>query len=223
MVRVSETGPIIRINPYELHISDPEYYDELYTGPSQKRDKWAWSAKMFGNPKSMIGTVPHDHHRLRRAAINPYFSKQSVARLEPTIQSLIDALCARFREFQQSGEVLNLGCAYSALTTDVITEYCFARSYGFLGRKDFGWEWARVLLQASEMSHLLKQFGWLYPTLNAMPNWLVQWTNPPLMHLINFQRVGDFLICIGLRLSSFLTCTTHFSYCLLLPWTIFMF
>jgi hypothetical protein len=223
MVRVSETGPIIRINPYQLHISDPEYYDELYTGPSQKRDKWAWSAKMFGNPKSMIGTVPHDHHRLRRAAINPYFSKQSVARLEPTIQSLIDALCARFREFQQSGEVLNLGCAYSALTTDVITEYCFARSYGFLGRKDFGWEWARVLLQASEMSHLLKQFGWLYPTLNAMPNWLVQWMNPPLMHLINFQRVGDFLIFISLRLSSFLTCTTPFSYYLLLPWTIFMF
>ena len=147
---------------------------------------------MFGNTLSMLWTVPHEHHRIRRAAINPYFSKQSVARLEPTILSLIDNLCERLRGFQQSGEPLDLGYAYSALTTDVITEYCFAKSYGFLAKPDFGCEWPKVLMQASEMSHLMKQFGWLYPTLDAMPNWLVALSNPPLMQLINFQRVIDF-------------------------------
>ncbi|KAI9767291.1 MAG: hypothetical protein M1839_004535 [Geoglossum umbratile] len=189
-----EYGPIVRINPYELHISDPDYYDELYSGPSKKRDKWAWSAKMFGNTESMLGTVPHEHHRIRRSVINPYFSKQSVARLEPTIQSIADILCDRLRGFQRSGGVLNLGHAYSALTTDVITEYCFARSYGFLGKDDFGSEWPTVLMQASEMSHLMKQFGWLYPLMDGLPNWFVQWANPPLMYLINFQRVRVFLI-----------------------------
>ena len=51
------TGPIVRISPYELHINDPDYYDELYSGGSKKRDKYEWAAKLFGNSGSMLGTI----------------------------------------------------------------------------------------------------------------------------------------------------------------------
>jgi hypothetical protein len=50
-------GPIVRINPFELHINDPEYYDELYSGSSKKRDKYEWAARLFGNSGSMLGTI----------------------------------------------------------------------------------------------------------------------------------------------------------------------
>lgn len=50
-------GPIVRINPYELHINDPEYYDEVYSGGSKKRDKYEWAARLFGNSGSMLGTI----------------------------------------------------------------------------------------------------------------------------------------------------------------------
>jgi hypothetical protein len=50
-------GPIVRINPYELHINDPEYYDELYSGSSKKRDKYEWAARLFGYSRSMCGTI----------------------------------------------------------------------------------------------------------------------------------------------------------------------
>ena len=36
-------GPIIRINPYEIHILDPDFFDEVYVhGSKAKSDKWYW-------------------------------------------------------------------------------------------------------------------------------------------------------------------------------------
>jgi hypothetical protein len=43
-------GPIIRINPWELHISDPKFYDTLYSA-NQKRDKWGFYTVVFGSDK----------------------------------------------------------------------------------------------------------------------------------------------------------------------------
>jgi len=178
----------VRINPYELHINDPEYYDTIYCGPSKRREKWAWSAKMFGNSTGMFSTVPHELHRIRRAALNPYFSKRSVMQLEPVISSRIESLCNRFREFRKSHQPVNLGVAYSAMTTDIITEYCFARSYGFLAKPDFAPEWLETLMAAAEASHLIKQFGWMYAVMQALPDWFVERTSPAIMGLIHFQR-----------------------------------
>jgi len=110
-------------------------------------------------------------------------------RLEPVIQSRVDALCERLREAQKSREPVNLGVAYFALATDVITAYCFGESYGFLAKPDFGPEWAASLMKVAELSHLLKQFGWLYPMMQALPPWLVALVNPQMMPLIHFRNV----------------------------------
>ncbi|KAI9795009.1 MAG: hypothetical protein M1816_000029 [Peltula sp. TS41687] len=166
-------GPIVRINPYELHINDADYYDEIYSGPTQKREKWAWSAKMFGANGSMFGTIPHELHRLRRAALSPYFSKKSVMLLEPTIRSTIEQLCTRFKEAQKAGTPVELTVAYAALTLDIITEYAFAKPYGALARPDFAPEWPKMIMDLSEASHILKQFGWLGPLMRAIPPWLI--------------------------------------------------
>lgn len=36
-------GPIIRINPFEIHIMDPEYIDQVYAGSFKCRDKYKWA------------------------------------------------------------------------------------------------------------------------------------------------------------------------------------
>ncbi|KAH6693326.1 cytochrome P450 [Leptodontidium sp. MPI-SDFR-AT-0119] len=83
-------GPIVRINPWELHISDPEFYDEVYAGGSKKRDKWPYLCGQFGTPDAALSTVSHSHHRLRRLPMNKMFSKGSIAKLEPLIHSCSD-------------------------------------------------------------------------------------------------------------------------------------
>lgn len=36
----SHVGPIVRITPNELHIRDPDYYEEIYAAAAKKKDKW---------------------------------------------------------------------------------------------------------------------------------------------------------------------------------------
>jgi cytochrome P450 len=178
----------VRINPYELHVRDQDFYDVIYTGNAEKRDKWHWSAKMFGNSGSMLGTLPHAHHRLRRGALNPFFSKQSVAKLEPMIVKVVENLCRRFREAEESVEPVNLGHAYAALTMDVITEYSFAKSYGCVDAPDFMRQWPDTIDAVSQASHVNKQFGWLLPMFKMMPLRVVKAMNPNMVSLIFFQN-----------------------------------
>jgi cytochrome P450 len=109
-------GPIVRINPCELHISTPDYYDEIYTGSSKRRDKWLWFTRQYGIPESMFATVEHDKHRMRRSALNPFFSKASVRRLQPVIQERLDKLMERFLGFRDSGDTMTASLAFAAFT-----------------------------------------------------------------------------------------------------------
>ena len=190
VLTTSPSGPIVRINPYELHINDTEYYDELYTGPTKRRDKWAWSARMFGNSSSHFGTVPHHQHRMRRAPLNPFFSKQAVAKLEPMIGTVVEKLSERLRGFQQTKEPVNLRHAFAALTMDVVVEYAFAKSYNCLDEPDFAPIWPEAVDSISEQSHINKQCPWLLPVMRLLPLWLVERLNPHIMRLIRFQMVS---------------------------------
>lgn len=112
-------GPIIRINPYEVHISDPLYYDTLYASSAsgEKRDRWEWSAKQFGVPDTMSWTIRHDHHRARRAAMNRYFSTASVRKMQPVVEERVQQLIERIRGFKDAdGVVFNVNHLFTAFT-----------------------------------------------------------------------------------------------------------
>lgn len=40
-----EYGDVIRINPWEVHVLDPDFHNDLYGGASRPRDKWEFYAK----------------------------------------------------------------------------------------------------------------------------------------------------------------------------------
>lgn len=168
---------------------DPDFYEVLYCGPGQKRDKWWWSVSMFGNTASGFGTVSHDVHRLRRSALNPFFSKQAISRMEPLIRELIEKLCVRFDGCRKTGEPVDTLQAYAALTTDIITAYSFNTSYGCIEDANWKSEWPEAMVKSTTSVHLNKQFKWLFPAMQATPEWIVKRVNPPVMHLINFQKV----------------------------------
>jgi hypothetical protein len=70
-------GPIVRINPWEVHINDPEYFETIYSTAAFNRvpQHVSWS----NIPNCLVFTVSHNLHRIRRSAMNPFFSKRQVS------------------------------------------------------------------------------------------------------------------------------------------------
>ena len=185
------TGPVIRISPTELHVSDPDFYNVLYAGGSQRRHKDLFVIRGFYCPESGFGTRDHDIHRMRRMALNPFFSKQAVQRLEPMIQSKIDLLCRRLREFAQQGQVLTVENAMMALTTDIISEYSFGYSYDALEQEDLAASWTGSFREAMGSSVLLRYpyFQFLGRFMTRLPLRIVNVVSPTLVPAVTIMNV----------------------------------
>ena len=184
-------GPIIRISPFELHVDDPKFYDELYVGPKIRiTHKYERSIQGFGRDPAAFSTIPHAVHRMRRAALNPFFSKKSVNELTPVIQAKIQQLCTRLREFKGTGAPINMVHAYSAFTVDVITEYMFARSLDNLEAPNFDPSWHEAMMTASRMFNLGNQLPQIVTLSRLVPEWFVKAVNPAMSVLPRLAKVS---------------------------------
>lgn len=167
-----EYGPIIRINPEEVHIGDPDFYPVLYPGTNRRREKWRFYTKQFGADESALSTIDHNHHKLRRASINPFFSTQSVRRLQPVIEERADALLNRLRwlhKEQTPGTPVDLMYPFSAFTNDVINEYAFARSDHLIEDKAFGKPVTDYLLTGTHYGKWIQHVEIILKFINALP------------------------------------------------------
>ena len=89
------SGPLVRIGPDEIHCNDAAFVDEIYASGARKRDKQAHYLGVLAGPttKTAFGTADHDLHRVRRNAMNKFFSHAQITRLEPEITHLVQLLC----------------------------------------------------------------------------------------------------------------------------------
>lgn len=181
-------GRIIRINPDELHINDPHFIDQVYAGGAKKRDKWKFYVAQFGMPNSGFSTISHDRHRMLRGAINRYFSKAAVTKLEPMIQRNVNKLCEQLEANSETGAPVDLGSAYSCFTTDVVTEYSFGRSTHFLDNSSFERNLRSAVHGALKSGPTIKQWPFLFNILESLPDALVGKMMPEMPIYLNFQK-----------------------------------
>ncbi|KAJ5379097.1 hypothetical protein N7509_012216 [Penicillium cosmopolitanum] len=182
-------GPIVRINPRELHIKDPYFYEEIHAGPSKKRARDPKYAVAFAAPYSLVGTIGHEHHRLRRSFVNNFFSKRSVTNLTPIIHEKVDKLIQRFEIAFENSAVLILQLDFAALTADVITHYCYGWARGYLDNADSSK--SNDLVDAVNglmtMFHINRFFPFLSKVLLAAPPALVRWLQPCMADLFDMK------------------------------------
>ncbi|KAI0543835.1 cytochrome protein [Xylaria curta] len=181
-------GPIIRITPYEVHIQDASFFDTLYATnrASMKRKE---HVHRFNNPTSAFVTPDHALHRLRRGALNPFFSKRAISERAQNIQKQMDIVSKRLKtEFQNTGRILVVNEMWGCFATDIITEYCFERRYDFIREPNFKALFVKSLIDLLEGVHWVTQFPWLSTIMNWMPDAIIAWIDPRMESVTKFNN-----------------------------------
>ncbi|KAK7928942.1 P450 monooxygenase [Apiospora marii] len=164
-------GPLVRINPYEVHCDDPDFFSVLYTNSfKRKSDKSKWLIRQSWTRNSAFKTVEHDLHKQRRSQLNPFFSKASIRALEPLIAGKVDRLCERLEQLASHGRVVSLTHAFAALTLDIVTHLCFGVSYDTLEDDEFAKDWYESLVASSRGGNLMRHFPWIHTLLPLFPS-----------------------------------------------------
>lgn len=175
-------GPVVRCSPEEIHIKDSEFFDTLYAGSGHARDKW-WRANQANqSPGATASTLQHNLHRMRRGALNPFFSKKAVMELEQSTRSKVNALCEKIDAYAAQDRVVDLGAGFTAVTLDVITEYCFDACYNCIEDPDLG-KWKRLMSGIFEGAPLGKTFPRMMALMQSLPRPVATTLNPDLSAL----------------------------------------
>ncbi|CAJ2502480.1 Uu.00g098740.m01.CDS01 [Anthostomella pinea] len=162
-------GPIVRINPEELHCNDYDFVDEIYPSTGRIRDKHAhFLASLFGPLEVSASATPdHETHRVRRNAINRFFSRKQILRIEPLVHDMAQKMCSKI--LRSTGEPINMIDPYNCFTADTISEYSYGESFGFLDRDDFGQNFKRAFEALVTTTHTVRFFPILRHTVRLMP------------------------------------------------------
>lgn len=119
---------------------------------------------------------------------------------QSVIQVKVDRLCTILQEEyattkitnasegSSSDNVVSMDRAFVALTTDIITEYAFAKSYDHLESPRFRQTLHEALMAIYTSAHLAKPFPFLFAALNALPEWLVRQVMPAISPVISFRN-----------------------------------
>ncbi|KAI3332049.1 putative cytochrome P450 [Xylariaceae sp. AK1471] len=182
-------GPIVRVNPHEIHVCDSRWLDTLYASSARgKRDKYPPAALMTGTPQGMFGTVPHELHRLRRAAINPLFSKSGAAAAVPMISDHTDRLLARIRAQVSRDGFAEMRANCLAFTTDTASRYSTGRSRGLLENEQLAAQWRTSITNLAGWASVGRHFGWVILLVLILPKALLKLILHDVLPMVGLHR-----------------------------------
>lgn len=158
----------MRINPREVHISDPDFYDEIYASSSRKRDKDVKYVPTYALPGSMVAAVGHEQHRFQRGILKDFFSRRSVAELSNSVNERVQKLMTRLEVARINQIIVSLDDAFSALSSDIITAYCCGKDWDFIEDKNFRSDIRNAAENAIEVTHISRFIPWLVYAMSAL-------------------------------------------------------
>ncbi|CAO2655658.1 Nn.00g044610.m01.CDS01 [Neocucurbitaria sp. VM-36] len=189
-------GPIIRIQPNELHVADLEGYNQIYRVGTPFTRVWHDNPFLTGSLESKT-TLPET--KKRREFLNPFFSKAAISRVEPHLHrkklvQFLDTLS------KTDNTVVNFFYAFRCLTADVVMDYCFQSDLSALASPGFRNRTIETFVEGFELATVPfffpNFFGLLTKIIFALPDDIRKEKFAPvygfqLMQRLSRERVED--------------------------------
>jgi cytochrome P450 len=177
---------VIRIAPNELHVNDPEVFQDITkVGSRFIKDPWFYGFVTF--PGTSIGETDPSKHRVRRLVLSPAFSPQRVHELAPMVKEKTDFLLRRFSEISAAGKPVNIFNATKAFIMDVISQVIFGKELKCMEDPNFRNQFIEFLHASFDMGWLAPAFPNVFKFFFSMPDWIATRLFPIPLH--EFKKV----------------------------------
>lgn len=123
-------GPIVRINPFEIHINDPDYIKSLLN-TNKELNKDPLRSRSLGQAQNVQETVEWAVHKRRRAPFDGFFSRKRIMELNGLVNAQADKLLNNMKTDAESSKRTCLSTYYRFASAETIFDYCFGRQFGF--------------------------------------------------------------------------------------------
>lgn len=175
-----ETGPVVRINPNQVHVNEPSFYSEFCASGGRKRDKTLDSVGGFGLSEALPSIIDHDHHGRRRKQLNPAFSKKAIVDILPLVQQKVGLVAEHFKAAYHGNNkgIVDLDVEFTGLAADSVTQYTFGKDLGFLKDNEFNNIITSSMREMTNQFHLIRFFPWIVVLLQQLPAFFIRWLRP---------------------------------------------
>ncbi|KAL8729522.1 MAG: hypothetical protein Q9166_004694 [cf. Caloplaca sp. 2 TL-2023] len=181
-------GNVVRINPWELHICDPTFFDQFYTS-SSKLDKDPWYYNFAGIPRSTFATGSWVLHRQRRTAISRAFATSTIT--SKTIEGRVESLIKRLRPCRKNTnpevKVIRMSNMFWMLASDVATGCMMPNGTDYMTLPDKAPHYARMFKTLAKVALWNRHFPTLFHLLSCLPRCLANKTAQPFVEVLRMQ------------------------------------
>jgi hypothetical protein len=146
-----------------------------------KWDKDPVVYRAFDTDQSSACYTKYADAKPRRDVLSPMFSRSSILEMQGVIQERVDVLCEALAEQYAAGKSSNFYLGFRCFATDVITRFCYNKSFEATKAPDFH---ADIVIASEKLLPILslgKYSSLLVTLLHYFPPWLGKKIGPPVM------------------------------------------
>ncbi|KAJ4304990.1 hypothetical protein N0V90_000518 [Kalmusia sp. IMI 367209] len=168
-------GPITRIGPKQVLLSDPEAIRKvLRVGTDFKRGPWFDTFQLSPGNMSIVAERDPQRHKVIRHALNPSMSGQALSKMETIIdrnvKEWIQFIEAKHASQGHTYRPFDLSKSIKYLTLDAVVEASVGAKFSFFKSDSdpFGF------LNQIEIGMMVQQFLSVFTELNGLKHWLAK-------------------------------------------------